>query len=155
MSDAKQAGGKGETEESKQPAAQEKRTRTKRQATQMQPALLAADASFAAALETIPAEDWCRTWAAGRTIMLRRTSTRVKEEVDKLRLPAVVRMSSTFWDDARNDTDAEKLKLVVRQLVVVTARCRITTLELPRCEMKGPDAERLAGVLEQCPTLAP
>ena len=31
--------------------------------------VLAADA-FAAALEAVPAEDWCRTWAAGRTIML-------------------------------------------------------------------------------------
>jgi hypothetical protein len=155
MSDAKQAGGKGETEESKLPAAKEKRTRTKRHATQTQPALLAADAPCAAALEAIPAKDWCRTWAAGRTIMLRRTSKRVKEAVDKMRLPAVVRLSSTFWDDARNGTAAEKLKLVVRQLVVVTARwCRISTLELPRCEMKGPDAERLAGVLGQCPALA-
>jgi hypothetical protein len=51
--------------------------------------LLAADA-FAAALGAVPAEDWCRTWGAGRTIMLRRTSKRVKEVVDKMRLPAVV-----------------------------------------------------------------
>ena len=80
MSAAKQArGGKGQTEKGKQPAAQRKRTRTTRQATQAQPLLLAADAPFAAALEAVPAEDWCRTWAAGRTIMLRRTSKRVKE----------------------------------------------------------------------------
>ena len=96
MSAAKQAGGKGETEKGKQPAAQKKRTRTTRQATQTQPLLLAADA-FAAALGAVPAEDWCRTWAAGRTIMLRRTSKRVKEIVDKMRLPAVVRMSCSFW----------------------------------------------------------
>ena len=51
------------TEKGKQPAAQKKRTRTTRQATQTQPLLLAADA-FAAALEAVPAEDWCRTWAA-------------------------------------------------------------------------------------------
>ena len=51
------------------------------------------DNAFTAALEAVPAEDWCRTWAAGRTIMLRRTSKRVKEVVDKMRLPAVVRLS--------------------------------------------------------------
>ena len=33
------------------------------------------------------------------------------------------------------------------------SRCRITTLELPCCEMKGQDTERLAGVLVQCPAL--
>ena len=103
MSAAKEAGEKGETEKDKQPAAQKKRTRTARQATQTQPLLLAADAPFPASLEAIPAEDWCRTWAAGRTIMLRRTSKRVKEVVDKMRLPAVVRLSRSFWD-ARNGT---------------------------------------------------
>ena len=67
-----------------------------------QPALLAADA-FAAALEAIPADDWFRTWAAGRTIMLRRTSKRVKEVVDKIHLTVVVRLTSNFWDDDHND----------------------------------------------------
>ena len=111
MSAAKQAGGKGETEKGKQPAAQKKRTRTTRQATQTQPLLLAADA-FAAALGAVPAEDWFRTWAAGRTIMLRRTSKRVKEEVDKMRLPAVVCLSRSFWDDADNGTQQAKLQFV-------------------------------------------
>ena len=68
MSAAKQAGGKGETEKGKHPAVLKKRTRTSSQATQTQPLLLAADAPFAAALEAIPAEDWCRTWAAGRCL---------------------------------------------------------------------------------------
>jgi hypothetical protein len=77
MSTANQVGGKEETEKDKQPAAHMKWTRTTRQPMQTQPALLAADA-FAAALEAVPAEDWCRTWAAGRTIMLRKTSKRVK-----------------------------------------------------------------------------
>ena len=73
---------------------------TTSQATQTQAALLAADA-FAATLEAVPAEDWCRTWAAGRTIMLRKTSKRVKEIVDKMRLPVVVRLSRSFWDDGK------------------------------------------------------
>ncbi len=107
------------------------------------------DNAFTAALETVPAEDWSRTWAAGRTIMLRRTSKRVKEVVDKMRLPAVVRLSWRFWA-----TPAEKLQFVMRQLPLITAWCRISTLALPRCDMRGQDAERLAGVLAQCPALA-
>jgi hypothetical protein len=43
----------------------------------------------------------CKSWAAGRTIMLRRISKRVKEAVDKMRLPAGVRLSRSFWGDAR------------------------------------------------------
>jgi hypothetical protein len=121
MSPAKEAGGKGETEKGKQPAAQEQRMRTTSQAPQMQPLLLAADAHFAAALEAVPAEDWCRTWAADRTIMLRRTSKRVKEVVDKMRLPAVVRLSRSFWDDARNGSEKAKRQIVLRQLAALTA----------------------------------
>jgi hypothetical protein len=137
ISAAKEARGKGETEKGKKTAAQKKRMRTTRQARQTQPLLLAADAPFAAALEAIPAEDWCRTWAAGRTIMLRMTSKRVKEIVDKMRLPAVVRLSRSFWNDARNCTEwhavtwhamarrkraaAEKLQFVMRQLALMTA----------------------------------
>jgi hypothetical protein len=68
-----------------------------------QPALLAPN-TFAAALEAVPADDWCRTWAAGMTITLRRTSKRVKEVVDKMHLPAVVRLSRSFWDDTRKGT---------------------------------------------------
>ncbi len=256
---AKQAGGQVQTEKGIQLAAQKKRTRTTRQAPTMQPpaqpALLAADDvnAFVAALEAIPADDWCRTWAAGRTFMVRRTSKVVKEVVDKMRLPAVVRLSRSFWGEAKvvqesfvsqtlmvsqalmvwqtlfnkyqgaggevdeagvlqlvvdvsvslglsvnrriaeqraaellqaadtngtgtvgfvefvvfakkrldlfrllefhNDT-AEKLQFVLRQLSALTAQCRISTLELPRCEMKGQDAERFAGVLAQCPALA-
>jgi hypothetical protein len=115
--------------------------------------LLAADA-FVAALGSVPAEDWCRTWAAGRTIMLRRTSKRVKELVDKMLLPAVVRLSRGFWDDARNRTEAEKRQFMFGQLTIMTAWCIISTLELPECDMKGQEAERLAGVLAQCPALA-
>jgi Ran GTPase-activating protein (RanGAP) involved in mRNA processing and transport len=115
--------------------------------------LLAADA-FVAALGAVPAEDWCRTWAAGRTITLRMTSKKVKEVVDKMRLPAVVRLSRSFWGDARNGTKEAKLEFVWRQLAAMTARCLITTLALPECAMKRQDAKRLAGVLGQCPALA-
>ena len=91
---------------------EKKRTSNKRQTTTTQHAPLIAPDAFAAALEGIPSEDWRRTWAAGRTIMLRRTSKRVKEEVDKMRLPAVVCLSRSFWDDADNGTQQAKLQFV-------------------------------------------
>ena len=96
-----------------------KRTRTTRQATQTQPWQFA-DA-FVAALGAVPAEDWCRTWAAGRTIMLRRTSKQVKDAVDKMRLRAVVRLSRSFWDDGRNGTGEAKLEFVLMKLAAMTA----------------------------------
>ena len=86
--------------------------------------------------------------------MLRRTSKRVKEAVDELRLPAVVSLSRSVWDDARNDRAVEKLQLLLRKLTFMSTRCHINTLELPSCNMKGQDTERLAGVLAQCPALA-
>jgi hypothetical protein len=150
----KQPMGTGTTEKGKQPAVQKKRTRTTRQAPTTRPALLAADL-FVAVLGAIPDDDWSRTWAAGRTIMLRRTSKRVKEVVDKMRLPAVVRLSRSFWDDARNGTEKEKRQFVLRQVSAMSASCRITTLELRSCAITGPHAEWLAGgVLAQCPALA-
>ena len=60
-----------------------------------------------AALEAIPADDWSRTWAAARTIMLRRTSKKVKDVVGTLLLPAVVHLSRDFWNDFRNGTREE------------------------------------------------
>ena len=67
--------------------------------------------------------------------------------------------TGSFWTDARNDTDAEKLQFVLdeapcRQLTFMTAWCRISTLELPTCDMKVEYVERLAGVLAQCPALS-
>jgi hypothetical protein len=64
---------------------QKKRTRTSSQTTQTQPVFLTTDV-FVAALGALPVEDWCRTWAVDTTIMLRRTSKRVKEVVDKMHL---------------------------------------------------------------------
>lgn len=63
--------------------AQRKKAHTTSHGTmQQKTSRLAAD-GFIAALSAIPAEDWCRTWPVGRTIMLRMTSKRVKEVVDK------------------------------------------------------------------------
>ena len=103
---------------------------TTRQATQTQPVLLSVDTPFVAVLGTVPTEDWCRTWVTDRTIMLRMTLKRVKEVVDKIRLPVVVRLNRSFWDDTRNVTSAEKIKFTMRQLTLMTSWCHISTLEL-------------------------
>jgi hypothetical protein len=58
--------------------------------------------------------------------------------------------------DPRNATDSEKLQCFLRQLAPdapLTALCCISTLEMPRCEMKELNTESLAGVLTQCPAL--
>ncbi len=47
---------------------QKERTHRTSQATKTQPLILTTDTPFVAALETIPTDDWCRTWVAGRTI---------------------------------------------------------------------------------------
>jgi hypothetical protein len=160
--------------------------------------------AFTEALAAVPAEDWSRTWAADRTIMLRMTSKRVKELVDKLYTPAVVCWRRSFFEDERNGTvqklylarkyraaeklnlllkllAAEKLQLILRQLAALSARCRITTLELEFDDLdldlcdeydpanpcsiwwlddkegltlpEGQDPERLEGVLARCRSL--
>jgi hypothetical protein len=108
-------------------------------------ALLTTDA-FAAALGAVP-EDWCRTWAAGWTIMLRRTSKRVKEVVDKMRLSAVVRLSKG---------EQRKYGGLIARPLKSYSLFSDDSLKLPRScpEMKGHDAERLARVLAQCAALA-
>ena len=95
---------------------------TTMQATTEHPCELAADA-FAAALAAMPmmpSEDCLPACLpADRTIMLRRTSKKLKEVVDKMRLPAVVRLSRSFWVDSRNGTVAEKLTHIFAQLATM------------------------------------
>ena len=73
--------GTGTTEEGKQ--SQNRRSRSTNQATTTKPVLFTVDV-FVATLGVIPQDDSVtgadsRTWSAGRTIMLRKTSKRVKE----------------------------------------------------------------------------
>jgi hypothetical protein len=74
--------------------------------------------------------------------------------VDKMLLPAVVRLSRSFWNDPRNGKGKEKRQFVLSQLTAMASRCRITTLELRSCGMTGLSAAWLAGgVLAQCRAL--
>ena len=108
---------------------------------------------LAAALGAIPAEDWWRTWPADRTIMLRMTSKLVKSAADKLRPPAIVRVSRAFLDNVVC-CKRERLLHILTELEKMTSRCRITMLDLKNCGMSGQDAGRLPGVLSQCPALS-
>ena len=53
--------------------------------------------------------------------MLRRSLKKVKKVVDTMRLPAVVCLSLSFWDDARNGKAAEEVQFVIRPLTLMTA----------------------------------
>ncbi len=55
--------------------------------------------------------------------MMRRTSKRLKEVVDKMCLPAVVRMGRIFWHDAHNVTEKSKHPFVLMQLTLMTVCC--------------------------------
>ena len=69
--------------------------------------------------------------------MLRRTSKSVKEQVDKMRLPAVVCLCE-LWRDGINRSPAgggrpnkmENVQIVMNQLPLMTTWCRITTLKV-------------------------
>jgi Ran GTPase-activating protein (RanGAP) involved in mRNA processing and transport len=95
------------------------------------------DPQFILALEAIPAEDWCRTWAAGRTFMLRRTSKKVRQAVDNIRPPAVVRSRWNFWYNY-SDSDSEsiqKIEIMARGLEQMKERCTITSFVMSNTTM--------------------
>ena len=78
--------------------------------------------------------------------MLRSTSKRFKDVVDKMRLPAVVRLSRS-WNWAEREA---KLDFVVMQLAAMTVWCRPSRLELRCLGMQGQYAQKLAGLLGPC-----
>ena len=91
--------------------------------------------------------------------MLRRTSKRVKELVDKMRLPAVVRLSRSFWDDARNGTEKEKRQFVFRQITLMQVECADAAPGCQRCELPENELQlfsgcAIAGVLPETPAQA-
>ena len=101
---------------------QKKRTCTTSQASDYAASVARAADAFPAAREPFLVTT-VQDLRAVRTILLRRTSERVKVVVDKMRLPAVVRLSRSFCGDARNDTEKEKRQFVLRQLMGMSAWC--------------------------------
>jgi hypothetical protein len=140
--------------------------------------------NFAAVLSAVPDDDWIRTWAASKTIMLSMTSKGIKELLGKMRLPVDVYFSRSFWNNNRNGNSRadEKIQLVTRHLNVLVTKWNINSFELTKCiflstqELLGvvahfhssaltrivlnlnkideEGAEILAGVLTQCPAVS-
>jgi hypothetical protein len=85
---------------------QQKKTCTTVQAADTPPSLLAADTfdllQFLNKLLVFPVDDWSRTWAADRTMMLRMTSKKVRDAMDKLCLPTTVKMRKNFLHNLVN-----------------------------------------------------
>jgi hypothetical protein len=103
--------GKSKPEKGKTVAEQSKKARTT--TIQTPPTEQASEPppdAFTAALVAIPADDWCRTWAENRTMLLRMTSKRVQEVVNRLRRPAVVKVRKAFRADTRHGTAAAVLQ---------------------------------------------
>jgi Ran GTPase-activating protein (RanGAP) involved in mRNA processing and transport len=139
-------------------AGQKKQALSRDQASSMEPPSELVAEAFICALETMSTDERYRDWPAERTIMLRMTSKRVKEVVDRFRAPAIMRMRRNLCIQYNNFSFAERLERILLQLAARAASCRITTLEL--CDVscggrKGHEAFalRLAGVLAQCPAL--
>ena len=93
--------------------------------------------SLIEALETVASEDLYRNWPAERTIMLRMISKRFREAIDKIRPPAIVCFRNIgLWNILHNCTLDEKLQFTIRQLITLSTKCSITTLELDFCKIK-------------------
>lgn len=108
--------------------------------------------AFAIALATVPAEDWGRTWAANRTIMLSKTSKEINKIINSMRLPADVHWKLMFWNDSSNGTTEEKLDFMIRQLKRMTSLYKITTLVLKCCNIQI-ILHQFIEILEECPSL--
>jgi hypothetical protein len=104
---------------------------------------------FTEVIQIVPGVDWSATWAANRTIMLRMTSKKIKDAIDKIRPPTEVILNMSFWSDICNGnyTINEKIQLVTNQLSVLATTCQITRLELPRFKMN------IKEILDQCKSL--
>lgn len=104
--------------------------------------------NFTSILSAVPDDDLYRTWSAERTIMLRRTSKRVKELIDMKRLPVVVCLNMRFWNNICNSNSRanEKIQLVTMYLNVLVTKWNITSLEVTNCIFLS--AQELLGVVE-------
>lgn len=93
--------------------------------------------SLIEAIESVAPEDLHRTWPAERTIMLRMISNRFREAIDKMRPPAIVCFRNIgLWNILHNYTLDEKLQFMIRQLISLSSKCSITTLEIDFCNIK-------------------
>jgi len=91
-------------------------------------------------LSIVPSEDLSRTWAENRTIMLRRTSKKIKDIIDKKYLPTVIYLKYIKPVD---------IKFIMNQLSLLVTTCQITSLYLPDFDMKK-RFEKFKEILIKC-----
>ena len=87
---------------------------------------------FAEVLEVVPGTDWCSTWDAGNTNVLRRTSKNIKNLVDKICPATDVVVNMNYWEDIHNGTPNEKIEFVKRNILSLATTCHIRRIVLPR-----------------------
>ena len=97
-------------------------------------ATLATD-TFATFLREVPSNDLSKTWAATRTLMLRKTSNTIKNLLDKMHLPVNVRLNSNFWKSPSNGTNDNKLHTIFTDLEKISNKHSIIKIVLPNCDL--------------------
>ncbi len=89
---------------------------------------------FVEVLEVVPGTDWCSTWDAGNTNILRRTSKNVKNLVDKICPATDVVVNTNYWKDVHNGAPNEKIEFVkqkILSLAKLDTTCHIRRIVLP------------------------
>jgi Ran GTPase-activating protein (RanGAP) involved in mRNA processing and transport len=85
-------------------------------------------------LEILPREDLCRTWPADRTIMLRLTSKKVNDAIDKIKPPTIISFNNSFWNNSNNDI-AKKQELMIIYLNGISTKNIIISLKICNIEL--------------------
>ena len=65
---------------------------------------------FKEVLEIVPGTDWCNTWNASRTLILRQTSKEVRYLIYMIRPPIDVTVNMNYWKDISNGTANKKVE---------------------------------------------
>jgi Ran GTPase-activating protein (RanGAP) involved in mRNA processing and transport len=103
----------------------------------------------------VPAEQWAHVWPAETTVLVRRASKALRTLVDDMQLPAFLLSNwHKLSDDRHKPGRAENTQSILRQLPVFTGSLLVKRLDLVDCDMNGPVAITLSGILAQCPDLA-
>lgn len=85
-------------------------------------------------LEIIPSYDLCRSWSADRTIMLRLTSKKVNDAIDKIKPPTIISFNNSFWNNSNNDK-AKKYELMIKYLSEISTKNIIISLKIYNIEL--------------------
>jgi len=89
---------------------------------------------FVNILEILPREDLCRTWPADRTIMLRMTSKRVNDAIDKIKPPTIISFNHSWWNNYKFKI-AKKQELMIIYLSEISTKNIIVSLKICNIEL--------------------